>query len=157
MKLNQLPIEWVERIFMKLHGRIGNRFLDNYRIGELNADGKDIGIENAKQEWAVELAGFSGERISAALASNYSHPPSCDEFKMKCVSKPMLQDFKALPAPAKTELSHVYADNVVQFIAKNTAPKTDYKAWAKRIIANPVKFASALADAKKAMNMKEAA
>ena len=86
------------------------------------------------------MAGISGERISSALGAVYEYPPSCDDFKSKCVSKPILQDFKALPPPLKTESSHAYADNVVQFIKEKMIDKTDYKAWAKRIIANPEKF-----------------
>ena len=44
---NNLPAEWIERIFMRLHGRFGNTFLEKFRIGKLNDSGEDIGIANA--------------------------------------------------------------------------------------------------------------
>lgn len=97
MSPNKLPLKLIERIFMRLHGRFGNAFLDKYRIGELNTEGKDIGVENAKNVWAEELAGMTNERIKAALDSSYEYPPSCDDFKMNCRIKPVISDYKALP------------------------------------------------------------
>lgn len=81
---NNLPIEWIERIFMRLHGRFGNAFLDKFRIGSLNDKGEDIGLENAKKVWSEELANVSVERIKAGLLSSFDYPPSCDDFKAKC-------------------------------------------------------------------------
>jgi len=140
MNKKQLPLEWVERIFMRLHGRFGNTFFNKFKIGTLNANGEDAGIINAKATWAHELAGVSPDRLKAALDSNYDHAPSCDEFKSNCRIKAVVEDYKALPAPIDREANKVYADNVVQFVAKNTAGKTDFHAWAKRILREPAKF-----------------
>jgi hypothetical protein len=152
MKSEPLPINWVTKIFMQLHGRFGNTFFDKYRIGTLNESGQDMGIENAKQVWAQELAGTSPERISMALMASYDYPPSCDDFKMNCAIKAQQPIYTALPAPNNKETNKAFADNVVKFISEHTAPKADYKAWAKRILANPQNFPdSSLTAAKEAM------
>ena len=140
MKLEPLPIEWVTKIFMRLHGRFGNTFFDKFRIGELSQSGQDLGIENAKQVWAQELAGTSPERIAMALMASYDYPPSCDEFKNNCLIKSQQKIYTALPAPNNKETNKVFADNVVKFISEHTTPKTDYKAWIKRILSNPKNF-----------------
>jgi hypothetical protein len=84
----QLPTEWVERIFMRLHGRFGNAFFDKFRVGQLNADGEDIGILNAKQVWAEELANLSVERIKKGLAAKFEYAPSADDFIQACSPVP---------------------------------------------------------------------
>ena len=81
----RLPNEWVDRIFMRLHGRFGNNFTDKFKLGQI-VDGMDIGIANSKQVWAEELAGISGDRIKVALEHNYDYAPSCDQFKAQCKS-----------------------------------------------------------------------
>jgi hypothetical protein len=83
-EFDPLPESWTERIFMRLHGRFGNPFLDKYRAGKLNAAGDDVGIENAKKVWAEELAGYSPVEIKRGLVKQFTYPPSCDEFKLAC-------------------------------------------------------------------------
>jgi hypothetical protein len=85
----QLQPEWIERIFMRLHGRFGNTFLDKFRVGQLNNQGEDIGVLNAKQVWAEDLGHLSAERLSKGLATNFEYPPSCDDFKRACTPVPM--------------------------------------------------------------------
>jgi len=95
--MNRLPTEWVDRIFMRLHGRFGNSFTDKFKLGQI-VDGVDIGIANAKVVWAEELAGISPNRIKNALLHNYEYAPSCDQFKAQCKSTlPAHQDFVGLP------------------------------------------------------------
>jgi len=152
--MNNEPLQpkWVERIFMEVHGRFGNAFFDKFRIGALNSDGQDLGIENAKLTWGKRLAGMSGERIKAAIDADYEYAPSCDDFKSKCVTPRQMNDFKALAAPVDHDANKQYAKNVVDFVAAHTVDKTDYKAWAKRIVANPARFpAESLVAAKEAM------
>ena len=91
-----LPLKWVEKIFMELHGRFGNAFFDKFRIGELNAEGRDIGVENAKDTWCRQLAGTLPERIAAALSSSFDRAPDCDLFKSHCVLKAEIEDYKAI-------------------------------------------------------------
>ena len=140
MKQPNLKIEWVERIFMVLHGRFGNTFFNKYKVGKLNSNNEDAGLVNARTVWSSELAGMSSERIKAALEAYYDHAPSCDEFKSKCVIKPVIQDFKGLPYELDYEANKKNADKVIDFVAKNYEQKRDYKGWAKNIIANPKNY-----------------
>lgn len=135
-----LKAEWVERIFMLLHGRFGNTFFNKYKIGKLNLDGDDAGLANAKMVWASELSGITPERIKSALEASYEHAPSCDDFKAKCVLKHSVADYKAIESKIDYEAGKVYADNVVKFVAERKVDKTDYHAWAKNMVANPEKY-----------------
>jgi hypothetical protein len=153
-KLPNLKAEWVERIFMVLHGRFGNTFFNKYKIGQINADGEDAGLVNARATWSSELAGISAERLKAGLESSYEHAPSCDDFKARCKAHVKHEDYKALSAPVDREANKRYADNVVKFVANNLVEKTDFLSWAKRIIANPENFPpESLVKAKEAMKV----
>lgn len=129
-----LAMAWIERIFMRMHGRFGNAFLDKYRIGELNSARKDVGVENAKVTWSEELAGISAERIKAGIDAKYYYPPSSDEFIAKCVIKAEVQDFRRLPAPLDHEANRAQADKVVELSRWMSKPRTNYRAWAEKII-----------------------
>jgi hypothetical protein len=139
MQTFNLPAEWVERIFMRLHGRFGNNFFDKFKIGQLNDAGEDVGIANARATWSLELAGVSAERIKAGLDAKYQYAPNCDEFLKNCVTS-NIHDFKALPAPVSYEDNKVHADKLALFIHERLKPQTDYHAWAKRILRNPQNF-----------------
>jgi len=136
MKNQPLPLEWINKIFMRLHGRFGNAFFDKFRIGQLNQQKQDIGIENAKVVWSEELAGTSPERIGAALQANYEFAPSCDEFKSNCYIRKQVEDYQALPAPVDIEASKRNAEKMNKF-AESLTTRTDYRAWIKPILANP--------------------
>lgn len=137
MSKNQLPLEWIERIFMRLHGRFGNTFFNKFKIGTLNANGEDAGIVNAKATWAYELAGISPDRLKAALDAQYEHAPSCDEFKSNCYIRKQVEDYKTLAAPLDIEANRKNAEKVHNFVAEKLKHKTDFRAWIKPIIANP--------------------
>lgn len=139
-KKNALPIEWVTKIFMRLHGRFGNTFFDKYRIGTLNENGQDMGIENAKIVWSEELAGVTGQRVSAALSSKYDYAPSCDDFLKNCVVKAEINDFKALPKPAVDQ--EIVKENIEKMneLAGGLKQKSNKRDWVKRILANPQNF-----------------
>ena len=91
------------------------------------------------------------EKALNAWTDTTNKPPT--PFDIKSLCKPKAEIYTALSAP-KNENSHQYADNVVKYINEIKQPKTDYKAWAKRIIANPEKFRpESLVEAKKAMGL----
>jgi len=79
-----LPVVWIERIFERLHGRLGNTFLSKWQTGQTDNSGLDLGVENAKKTWADELSGYTVDEIKRGLAARYAYPPSCDEFQKKC-------------------------------------------------------------------------
>ena len=132
-------MEWVERLFQRLHGRFGNSFTDKFKLGQLNEAGQDIGMLNAKATWASELAGVSAERIKAGLDAKYQYAPNCDEFLKNCVTS-NIKDYKALPPPVDHESNKAHADKLALYIHEQLKPKTDYHAWAKRILRNPQNF-----------------
>lgn len=84
MSESSMPMEWIDRIFVRMHGRFGNQFFDKFRLGQLGQSGEDLGIENAKSVWADELAGFTVDEIKRGLSARFSFPPSCDEFRLAC-------------------------------------------------------------------------
>lgn len=98
MNKQSLPLEWIERIFSRLHGRFGNSFTDKFKMGSYDDKGNDIGLLNAKHVWSEELAGISPERIKNALMHQYEYAPSCDQFKAHCKSTiGAHRDFVGLP------------------------------------------------------------
>ena len=129
-----LPIAWIEKIFMRLHGRFGKQFYDKFSL--INEAGKDIGIENAKLVWAHELAGVSKERLIEGLKSTYDYPPSADDFLKRCAIKVKIQDYKALPAPHIDEI--LIKENIekINQIAATMKQKNNYRDWVKPILAN---------------------
>lgn len=133
-----LRSEWIDRIFLRLHGRFGNNFFEKYKFNTVDANGNDLGIINAKQVWAEELAGISADRIKNALLHKYEYAPSCDQFKAQCKTTPAVApDYKALPKPAMSdEKITEIKDNLSAF----TSNKRDYRAWAHKIIANPAAY-----------------
>lgn len=139
---NDLPIEWIERIFMRLHGRFGNQFYDKFRISQFNDKGEDIGIENAKQTWCSELAGISADRIAIAIKAVYQYPPSCDEFKQVCLSSVLSKesDFKALPKPVVDEEILQAGLDRMNKIVKDNARNSSFTAWIFKILDNPKNY-----------------
>ena len=120
--MNRLPAEWIDRIFMRLHGRFGNSFTDKFKLGQI-VDGVDIGIANAKQVWAEELAGISPNRIKNALLHNYDYAPSCDQFKAQCKSTLAAhQDFLQLPrkfTAEEKERNRQRLKNIIENLGQN--------------------------------------
>lgn len=90
---------------MRFHGRFGNAFFDKYRIGQLNANGEDIGIENAKNVWAEDCGHLTKERIVKGIKAKYDYLPDCDSFIKACSQVPASHtDFKKLQKPKTDEM-----------------------------------------------------
>ena len=68
--------------------------------------------------------------------------------------RPHDEVYKALPASVNKLANKTHADNVVKFVADRLVSKTDYKAWAKRILSNPNQFPDkSVQYAKEALNV----
>jgi hypothetical protein len=78
--------------------------------------------------------------------------PTINDIVKGCTQR---DDFvKALPHKRNPEISKEGLDKIATVISQTFKPKTDYKAWAKRIVANPQNFpASSLVAAKEALGM----
>ena len=85
--LKPLPSSWVERIFLRLQGVYGREFTSQYSqyVGDV-----DIGMENAKQVWAEELAGFTEnpDAIAYALETLPDRAPNAIKFRDACRRAP---------------------------------------------------------------------
>jgi len=137
-QLNKLPDEWIERIFMRLHGRFGNTFFNKFKIGKLNNDGEDVGIVNAKATWAYELRSVTSTRIKAGLDADYDRAPDCDLFKSKCVLEHVIEDYKAIPKQLTEEENEINRKKIEKI--SNDLTKKSSRDWVKywnSILDNP--------------------
>jgi len=121
-----LPESWIDRLFARLEGLYGAKFLDMWRESDLR---------NVKATWAEKLAGFADkpEALKAAIdACDEKHwPPTLPEFLVLCRGAASRNNsLAALPAPviAPDEIEKRVAE-ISKAVKK---PKdNDYLAWAK--------------------------
>lgn len=138
--MNSLPMEWIERIFLRLHGRFGNGFIDKFKTGQKDAAGNDLGVLNAKHVWAEELAGISAERIKNALLHNYDYAPSCDQFKAQCKSQGTAKDNNEYISLPKPNLTDEQLTDIHNKLSAFSAGKRNYRNWANKIVENPKNY-----------------
>ena len=140
-----LPVSWVDRLFDRMQGFYGSLWVDRWRSGELDANGRDRGLLNAKATWCIELGGFvdQSERIQKAIEACRSCklPPTLPEFMELCrQASPNV--VPALPAPKVSQ--EVARERVAQLeagVSKITGMAgRDHKKWARDILADPKKF-----------------
>jgi hypothetical protein len=86
MSHQPLPLPWVAKIFQKLQGNYGTRFLNQWKTGQTfehgQNKGEDVGVVNAMSVWAEKLGGFANqpERIARVIESLPDDPPSLPAF-----------------------------------------------------------------------------
>lgn len=119
-----LPLQAIDRLFLRLGATYGRDFTGRYEGTEVNA---------VKSSWAHELSGYGNrlEAIAWALENLPERAPNVIEFRNLCTkapeqSAPMLDRPKADPA-------------IVAMVVKGIKPvdmpgRLD---WAKRILENP--------------------
>lgn len=79
-------------VFLRMHGAYGAQWLDKWRTGILDANGKDKGVASVMAQWDVALAGFAHETIAKACEvvqdetrrADHKFPPSMPEFIAQC-------------------------------------------------------------------------
>ena len=83
-----LPIAWVDRMFARLQGIYGREFTSQFSV--IDANGNDVGMANAKQVWAEELAGFvdKPEAIAFVLKNLPDRVPNAIKFRDMCRQAP---------------------------------------------------------------------
>jgi len=79
-------------------------------------------VENAVSKWV----------------DSSSKPPTPHDILGLCRPKDPI--YQALPSPVSHEDNKAHADKLALFIHERIKPKTDYHAWAKRILRNPHNF-----------------
>lgn len=81
-----------------------------------------------------------------------SKPPTPNDIISGCQHKVTIH--ARLPSPLAIQDNKRHIDELKEHIAENLKPKTDYKAWAKRILANPKQFPDiSVKFAKEALNV----
>jgi len=91
--------------------------------------------------WFDKLIAHDFETVSHAfdewIKSQKDLPTVSDIIKL-CQHKVTI--YARLPSPLAHESNERHAAEVVAYVAKNIKPERDYKAWAKKIIANPKNY-----------------
>lgn len=77
-------------------------------------------VERAFDEWIMN----AGDKL-----------PTIPDIIKQC--KPKQEFYKALAAPRTDEVSQAGLEKINNLVAETMKPKTDHKAWAKKILANP--------------------
>ena len=100
--MNELPSNAVDRLFARLHGIYGAKFLSQFSRIE---NGEDAGLKMAKKVWAEELGCFSGDKLELIkygienLGGEFDKfPPTVFEFKKLCArGGASRKEFEPLP------------------------------------------------------------
>jgi hypothetical protein len=77
-----------KQLFQLFQARYGDRFLNQFSSGQLDADGIDMGVRQALGEWSRWLLSFSEQEIIAAadasIGTHKRFPPTLPEFRDLC-------------------------------------------------------------------------
>lgn len=143
-----LPSAWVDRLFDLLFAMYGQRWTAMW------ADAQSI--DDIKAVWAEDLAGVNADQIRRALdhlKGNNPHPPTLPEFLGLCRQFRVAEPYAALPSPRDEPAPEVKA--LINDIGKGKTP--DYRAWAKKILANPKAYPHISVEfAREAMGVRDA-
>jgi hypothetical protein len=108
--------------------------------------------------WYNLLSKFEFPVIANAIDTwlkSSSKPPTPHDIIPLCKPNPTI--FARLPSPLAQADNKRHVDELVEFVSQNVISKTNYRAWAKKIIANPKKYPDiSLRIAKEAMSLKSA-
>lgn len=122
----------IDRLFLRMASFYGKHWLDMWA---------DIPLESVKAEWQAKLDGMSSKIVFKAVdycSNNLKFPPTLPEFVLLCKANTPSEINKALPrhfTEAEIAKNHERLEKVSKDLSSTS--KTDYKDWAKRIIANP--------------------
>lgn len=122
-----LPLQAVERLFMRLGATYGRDFTGRYEGTDANA---------VKSSWAHELDHTPLQSIAYALENLPERCPNVIEFRSLCRRAPVA-DAPALPEP-KANPDRVRAELAkLGHLRTDDAPVAGRLDWAKNILANP--------------------
>jgi hypothetical protein len=120
-----------------LQGNYGSRFLNQWKTGQLAADGQDVGVVNAMKVWSEKLAGFgqNPDVFGDVLRDLPEEPPALPTFIEMCRKSAIRQrDGQQRLTHKQTteeiEHQHEMARKVAD--ATKLAPGRDPLDWAKR-------------------------
>jgi hypothetical protein len=120
-----LPVEWIDKIFLKLTLNYGVEFMARY---------KGLNPNDVKSDWCHELS-FAEQRpdaIKFALENLPDRPPTAQAFKALCLSAPAKESALAIehqpPANPQAVAEVMSRLNV-------PVPRLDDRAWARKHLA----------------------
>lgn len=125
-------------VFKSLHGFYGTLFLSKFQTGQVDTQGRDMGIQSARSVWTVALSKFDrvviGIALDSVLDSHPEFPPSLPEFVAICKAKTPREAYK--PAPLAIGMSSALAgqysrkarEAAMQNLKKSVDSETGYKA-----------------------------
>jgi hypothetical protein len=122
-----LPLQWVDKIFLKLTLVYGREFIGRW---------EGLEIADVKTDWGHELAGFEKwpEAIAYALANlPTGKPPTVIEFRAMAAKAPR-KVLEALPAPMASPEKVAAELEEARKAVKPSVHNIDGKAWARALI-----------------------
>lgn len=126
-----LPTQWIDRIFLRLIGIYGAQFKAKFSVVE---NGVDVGMANAKENWAHELRNFSDKPESIAYALDHlpvERAPNALEFRDACKRCPA-KEVEALPYRPTDEDKARHREMAHKASAAVKPREFDGLLWAKR-------------------------
>ena len=128
-----LPKKWIDKIFDRLMGIYGAQFRAKFSSV---IDGVDVGLENAKETWANELANFGDWPESIAYALDHlptEHAPNALEFRDICRRAPRKSEAVAMVEYKPTAEDKERHREMSRKASEAVKPKEfDGLLWAKR-------------------------
>lgn len=103
-----------------------------------------VPLDSVKFEWQEKLRGMSSKVVFKAVdycSSNLKFPPSLPEFILLCKANTPSEITLALPRHFTTDeiaKNHERMEKAIKNL--DVTARTDYKGWAKNIIANPKNY-----------------
>lgn len=110
--------------------------------------------------WFEKLSDHSvkvvGNAFDKWIDANADDLPSFKNIADLCKTSPTI--FARLPSPLAIADTKRHVEELVEYVAEHVKPTTEYRAWAKKIIANPKNYPDiSLRIAKEAMGLKAVA
>ena len=140
---NLLPAEWVDKIFLRLQGVYGREFTAQFSVID-QVTKVDVGLENAKQVWAEELATFRDwpQAIKYALKNLPERSPNIIRFRelcRQCGDKPQPSMLTYAVTQQDREKNKHFSKTIHGELTKNflETKKIDKKDWARKLVENP--------------------
>lgn len=128
-----LPATWIDRIFNRLIGIYGAQFKSKFSVVE---NGVDVGVANAKETWAGELATFRDWPEAIAYALDHlpaEHAPNALEFRDICRRAPRKSEAVAMVEYKPTAEDVARHREMSRKASEAVKPKEfDGLLWAKR-------------------------
>lgn len=120
-----------------MQGNYGSRFLNQWKTGQRDQDGEDVGIKNAMEVWAKKLGGFADMPDAIKIVLDYlpSDPPSLPEFVNLCrdAGRRLSENIKRVEYQPTDEEKKRAAESVQSIRKVVSRDRRDHRAWAKKL------------------------